>query len=124
MNRNFLIKRFKSFKYAFAGLSGGLRNQPNLLIHFAAAVFAVAVSFYLDISRMELCVVIICIALVIALELVNTAIELLCDFVHKDLHERIKHIKDISAAAVLIASIGALVVGSIIFVPYIITLLK
>jgi diacylglycerol kinase len=66
MSQNFLIKRLKSFNYAFAGLAGGLRAQPNLLIHFIAAILALAFGFLLKISPMEFCTVIICISLVIA----------------------------------------------------------
>lgn len=122
MSRNFLIKRLRSFRYAFTGLSGGLSVQPNLIIHFIAAAIAVALGVFLGISKTEFCIVILCIALVIALELINTAIELFCDFVHKEHHEMIGRVKDISAAAVLIASAGAMAAGLIIFLPRIISL--
>src|ERR1700741_1491525 len=111
MSRNFLIKRLYSFKYAFAGLAGGLKTQPNLIIHFIAAILALALGFYLGISKLEFCIIIICISAVISLELINTAIEIFCDFVYKEQHEKIKSIKDISAAAVLVSSVGALLVG-------------
>ena len=62
--------------------------------------------------------------LVLILELINTAIEHLCDIVTKEIHPAIKIIKDVSAAAVLLAAAGSVVTGLIIFTPKIIELLK
>ena len=62
--------------------------------------------------------------LVLSLELMNTAIEKICDLISKDIHPVIKVVKDISAAAVLIAAIGSLFTGAIIFLPKLLNLFR
>ena len=71
---------------------------------------------------MEWLVVVLCITVVLTLEMINTAIEKLCDVVQPDYHPQIKIIKDIAAGAVLIAALGSIIIGAIIFVPKIIAL--
>lgn len=80
--------------------------------------------FILTISNTEWLFIIGCSMLVMALELVNTAIEYLCDTITKDIHPAIKIIKDVSAGAVLLAAAGSVVTGIIIFFPKIIGCLK
>jgi diacylglycerol kinase len=65
-----------------------------------------------------------CIAFVISMEMLNTAIEKLCDVVHKELHPDIKRVKDIAAGAVLVSAIFSLMTGLIIFLPKIILYFK
>lgn len=117
-------KRANSFKYAFIGIYEGLKSQWNFKFHLLAACLVIALGFYFEVSKMEWCVSLICCALVISLELINTAIELLCDFVEPNKNEKIRIIKDISAAGVLVSAIVALVIGVIIFLPYIKALLN
>lgn len=80
--------------------------------------------FILKISNTEWLFIIGCSMLVLALELINTAIEHLCDTITKDIHPTIKIIKDVSAAAVLVVAAGSVVGGLIIFLSKIIELLK
>jgi len=115
-----ILKRIKSFSHAFAGLKILLREEHNAWIHVAATVCVLFAGFIFDISAVEWMVIVLCIALVFALELVNSAIENLADFVSPQKNETIKKAKDLSAAAVLIVAIGALIVGLIIFIPKII----
>ena len=122
MSKKFLINRSNSLLNALAGVKSALLTQHNLVIQFIAAIVAIAFGLFFKISISEFCFIIFSIILVIALELINTAVESLCDFIHPDKHEKIKQIKDISAAAVLIAAIGALTVGLFIFVPKIVLL--
>ncbi len=117
MNLKFLTKCLKSFAYALAGIKVALYTQVNMAVHFTAALLALTMAFYFNVSKTELGLIVLCIAMVIATELINTAIELLCDFIHPDRHEKIKQIKDISAGAVLITATAALVIGLVIFVP-------
>lgn len=79
--------------------------------------------FVLKISNTEWLFIIACSMLVLILELINTAIELLCDMVTKEIHPVIKIIKDASAAAVLLGAAGSMVTGIIIFLPKILELL-
>jgi len=112
----------QSFKYAFNGLRTLLCEEHNSWIHLFIAVCVVAAGFVFNISTLEWIAVTLCIGMVFALELVNTAIENLADFVSKEYHELIKKVKDLTAAAVLIAAIVAAIIGLIIFVPKIIKL--
>ncbi len=116
----YLKQRLKSFKYAFNGIIALFAHQPNLVLHFVATVCVVILGWIASISVTETIVVAICISAVWTAELFNTAIEKLCDLVTKERDERIKFIKDVSAAAVLLTATGAFIVGSIIFIPKII----
>ena len=112
-------KRFSilSFKYAFEGLTAALKEEPNLKLHFFAAIIVILLGWFDQISVAEWIDLIIIISLVISVELTNTAIEAVVDsFTDKD-HPGAKLAKDISAGAVLVISIAALAVGLIIFVP-------
>ncbi len=112
-----LNKRLNSFKYAFAGLWDLFRSQPNARIHLLAAVGVVVAGFYFRLSEAEWCIVSLAIAVVFAAEAFNTALEYLTDLVSPDYHPLAGKAKDASAAAVLIAAIGAVVVAGIIFLP-------
>jgi len=118
MKKRFSIKqRLRSFPFAFNGLKILLREEHNARIHLVAAILAIIAGFGFKISSMEWLAVIFAIGLVFALELVNSALENLADFLHPDKHESIKKVKDLAAAAVLVAAMCALVVGLLIFVP-------
>ena len=118
-----LKKRFKSFGYAFNGLRLLISEEHNARIHLIAAIVAVMAGFLLHISSLEWVAIILAFGFVISLEIVNTAIENIADFVSPERHMQIKKIKDLAAAGVLIAAITALIIGLIIFIPKIIILL-
>ncbi|MBK9335124.1 MAG: diacylglycerol kinase family protein [Lewinellaceae bacterium] len=106
-----------SFRYAFRGLADLFRTQPNARFHLAASVAVVLAGFWFDISRLEWIAVAFCIALVLALEAVNTAIEYLTDLVSPDYHPLAGKAKDVAAGAVLVAAIGSAAVGVLVFLP-------
>lgn len=110
-------RRANSFRFAFQGLADLLRSQPNARIHLLAAVVVVAAGLYFRISRTEWAVLAGCIALVVALEAVNTAIEYLTDLVSADFHPLAGKAKDVAAAAVLVAALAAAAAGLAIFGP-------
>lgn len=87
-------------------------------IHLVAAVTAVSLSAFLQISRMEWIAVIFCIVLVAGLEMVNTAIEKLTDLASPAKHPLAGAAKDLAAGAVLLAAIASLAVACMIFIPY------
>lgn len=125
MSSRFSISRFrKSLCYAWAGLKTALRSEQNLCFHLIATVATMILSFVVSLSRVEFALIIICIGLVLVAELVNTAIEKLCDKIAPSLDEQIKLIKDLSAAAVLLAAITAFICGLIIFLPRIFSFLS
>ncbi len=108
-----------SFKYAFTGLIDAVKEEPKLRFHFLAAIIALVLSYSLQISRLDWIIIILLIGFVISLELTNTAIEAVVDHFTDKQHPGAKLAKDISAAAVLVAAITSVVVGLLIFLPYI-----
>lgn len=112
----------KSFQYAFSGIITGIKTERNMMIHYSALGLVVVFGITLNISVTEWCICLILCALVISMELVNTAIEAVVDLVTKEQRRRAKIAKDTAAGAVLIAAITAAVIGGIIFVPKILAL--
>ena len=106
---------YKSFGYAFEGIFTCIRNERNIKIHCTVAI--------LGITPTEWCICLTLFGLVIALELVNTAIESVVDLVTTERKPLAKTAKDTAAGAVLVAAIMAAIVGLIIFVPRIASLL-
>jgi diacylglycerol kinase len=121
-NRFSWRQRRNSFSYAFDGLKAAFRTEHNLWIHAALAVVAVALGFLLQISRYEWLALVIVMALVWMTELLNTAIEKAMDFISTEQNPKIKLVKDLAAAAVLVTALAALVCGGIIFIPKLLSL--
>lgn len=115
----YLQRRMSSFACAMKGAVILIRSQPHARIHLAAtgAVFALGVGF--NLQRLEWCLVIIAIMMVWVAEGINTALEAIADAVHPDHHPLIGRAKDVAAAAVLIAAVGALLIGLLIFGSYV-----
>lgn len=111
------MSRIQSFRYALRGLADVIASQPNARIHLVAAAVVATAGFYFQISSGEWCAVLLCIALVISLEAANTAIEHLTDLVSPDFHPLAGKAKDAAAAAVLVAAMGAVAVGLVVFLP-------
>lgn len=114
---NFLVKRCLSFKFAFNGIYYSIKSQTNLKIHIISAIIAIIMGFCFKLSNHEWLIISIVIGLVISAEMINSSIEALVDLISPEYQESAKNAKDISAGAVLILAIVAVVVGFIIFVP-------
>ena len=114
--------RAKSFTFASRGIWRFFRTEHNAWIHLAATFVIIAFAFLFKLTTIEAICVVFCIAFVWVTEMINTAIEKAMDFISTDRHEQIRNIKDMAAGAVLIASITAVIVGSIIFIPKILSL--
>ena len=97
-----------------------IRTQHNFLIHISASLVVVVMGMVLKISAIEWVLIVIAIGMVFSAEAFNTAIEELIDLVSPEFQEKAGKIKDITAAAVLVMAIAALVTGLIIFLPKII----
>jgi diacylglycerol kinase (ATP) len=104
----------KSFLNAWKGLVVAMREQTNMKIHLAAVVVVVAVGYYMEFTYMEWCLVVLAIGLVIGLEVMNSAIEELVNFVSPEKRKVAGRIKDMAAGAVLVAAIAAAMLGAII----------
>ncbi len=115
---NFLRKRILSFYYAFQGGYAFFKAQPNMCIHVLAATIVVLCGVWFKITSIEWMLISLCISLVLAVEMINSAIEVLVDLVSPNWSVKAKYIKDVSAAAVLVVAIGSAVTGGLIFLPY------
>lgn len=114
----------KSFGFALNGLKVCFTGERNFRVHVISAIVVSVLGLLFGISINEWAVLGFCIALVIIMEIMNTAIEQLCNIVHKDLHPGIKKVKDMAAAAVLVSAIFSLLTGLVIFLPKIFSSLK
>lgn len=107
--------RLQSFVYAFSGIFQLFRTQPNARIHAVAAVGVVTAGFVFHVSAVEWCLLVLSMATVLGAEAMNSALETLADEVSEERRERIGRAKDLAAAAVLLTSMGAALVGVVIF---------
>ena len=112
-----IMKFIQSLQFAITGIAAFFRNETNGQIQLGAAIIAVILGWIFQIAPMEWLVVVLCITMVLTLEMINTAIEKLCDVMHPGYHPQIKIIKDIAAGAVLCAAIGSVIAGAIVFLP-------
>lgn len=115
-------KRFFGFRHAFNGLGLFLRSESNGRMHAAATAAVIALAAWLRCSLTEWAMLAIVTGMVWLTEMLNTAIEKIMDYVQPDVHPKVKWIKDVSAGAVLVAAIMAVVVGGIVFVPKLLAL--
>ncbi len=118
-----LASVLRSFGPALAGLAWAVKTQRNLQVHAFAMVLVAAFGIWLQLADWEWCVVLLAVGLVIAAELLNTAVEVLADRVSKEREEPIRRVKDAAAAAVLVAALAALGVGLVVFLPKLLRLL-
>ncbi len=120
-----MIKGFdKGFKAALAGFKETIISEKSFKIMLFIGALVVAVMFYFPTSRLEKIILLLSIFSVLILELINSAVERILDVVTTERDERIRVIKDLMAAIVLLASLGSAVVGTLIFLPYVLGLLK
>jgi diacylglycerol kinase len=108
----------RSFVYALQGLVFMLRSQPNAGVHLLATLGVCGAGFYFDLSRGEWLWICVAIVMVWSAEAFNTALEQLADALHPEQHPGIGRAKDLAAGAVLIAAIGAVVIGVMVFWPH------
>ena len=107
----------RSFYHAFCGIGALLRTQRNAKIELAIALFVCGLAAWLRISRLEWAVIILTIALVLAVEGLNTAIENVVDIASPQVHPLAKAAKDVAAGAVLIMAIASIAIGLLILGP-------
>lgn len=121
--KKYSLKRLiNSFGYAFRGIFTVYKTEQNIIIHTIAAIVVIVLSIYFKISSMEFCFIALAIGLVIALEMINTALEYTIDMAMPNIHPMAKMAKDASSGAVLIMAITAVVIGIIIFGPKLLVL--
>jgi diacylglycerol kinase (ATP) len=106
----------RSFDHAYRGLVYAVRTQRNMRFHVVAAAVVLVGSLFLGVSKLELAVLVLVIMFVFVTEMFNTALEFAVDLVTKEYHPLAKLSKDVSAGAVLVSSVGAVLVGYLILV--------
>lgn len=109
----------RSFGYALKGLGLIFKEEQSFRAQAAAAVVVVAVMFVLPVKNWEKVALILVISWVLVLELINSILERIVDILKPRVHLGVESVKDIMASAVLIASFTALIIGLIIFIPYV-----
>jgi diacylglycerol kinase len=107
----------KSFTAAIRGFILAVKTERNVKIHVVLSIGVLYLSRWLQLIRFEMAIIWLCIAMVIGAELLNTAIEKLCDKVEPKQNDAIKNVKDIAAGAVLFISLCAAIVGMYIILP-------
>lgn len=112
-----LVRRFRSFGYAFEGWWYVLRTQPNAWIHGVVSIAVFALSLWLRLSRHEWAIILLTVMSVWMAEFLNTAIEAVVDLSSPEHHPLAKAAKDIAAAAVLVGALGAVLIGLLILGP-------
>jgi diacylglycerol kinase len=117
-----MIRVIKSFSFAFHGLKDCLLHEKNFKIQCLAAFLVVAAGFFFSLNSTEWLALLLCSAVVLSLEIINSAIEKLCNLVSPDFNLTIKKVKDMSAAAVLVSAIFSFLIGCLIFLPKLWTL--
>jgi diacylglycerol kinase len=115
--------RIRAFENAFKGIAQGVREEFHLRIHVTIALLVIATGFIFKITKTEWLIVLLCLAMVVSAELFNAAIEKLADRITAQKDPLIGAAKDIAAGAVLITAMLSLVIGIIIFLPYVCTFL-
>lgn len=114
------MKKFsRSLSHAFDGLSYALRRERNFQIELVCGFFVLMLILVFKVKNWEAVVLIVMVAGVLIMELANTVMERVVDMLKPKVHPYARLIKDIMAAAVLISSFVAALVGIIIFYPYI-----
>lgn len=114
-----ILKRAQSFTHAGRGIYIFIKGTHNSWLHIFAFVCVLCAGLYFNITKTEWLMIIIVSGVVFTAEAFNTAIEIDMDLTSPDFHPYARDTKDVAAGAVLISTITAIVVGLIIFIPYI-----
>lgn len=111
-------KRFRSFKYAFRGIGTLLKTQMNARIHLLALITVLILGFLVGLDLIDWALISLSVAIVLSAEAMNSALEFLADHTAPEWHDSVQKSKDLAAASVLLAAVGACVVGLIVFIPH------
>lgn len=115
-------KLVKSFKFAYRGFVYVFKNEQNFRIQLVVSIIVVLLMIFFQLPSWKVITLFIVIGAILILEIMNTIFEKISDMLQPRIHHYVAIIKDLMAAAVLLTSLGAIVIGIIIFWPYIIDL--
>jgi len=110
----------KSFKYSLKGISKVFREEQNFRIHTLATLAVLLLALYFKITILEFIILVLLIGWVLILEIVNSIFERLLDLIKPRIHGYVEDIKDMAASIVFIGACVSIVIGLLIFLPYII----
>ena len=117
------FKRFlRSWSYSFDGLKYAYKYEQSMLIHVLATIAVVAANIFFKVTGMQWLITMLAIGMVLASELINTAIEAVVDMVTLEIHPLAKIAKDCGSAATFVLSVMAAAIGFVVYIPYIIEL--
>jgi diacylglycerol kinase len=105
----------EKFRDAFRGVGLGVRGQSSFRVHFFFAAAVIVAAAVMRVSLVEWCVLVLAIAVVLAAEMVNSALEFLARAITDEHDPRVAHALDVGSAAVLVAAVGAVIAGSLVF---------
>lgn len=117
-------KRIKSFAFALNGLKVLFQEEHNARVHLFATIIVTSTGIFFNLSSLEWVALIFAIGFVITVEIINTTVENISDFISPEKNNSIKKIKDLAAGAVLISALTALTIGLVIFIPKVYILLN
>ena len=112
--------RIRSGTHAVNGIIEMLRSQHNAWVHAVATLCVIVAGGIFGISATQWCLLVLVVTIVWVAEGLNTAFEFLCDVASPEFHPLVKKSKDVAAGAVLLSAVGAIIIGLIIFIPYVI----
>ena len=115
-----LNKTVRSFRHALRGAGRVAREEHNFRTELLAAAAVVVLMFVFDLGTVERAILTLVIVLVLVLELVNSVFERIADMLKPRFHPYVEDVKDIMAATVLVSALGAVIIGLLIFWPYIV----
>ncbi len=121
---SYFKKRYNSFKFALQGINSAVRSEPHMRLHMLSAIGVILAGFIFQVTKLEWCLLIASIGFVLVAEIFNTAIETLTNLVSPGRNPLAGKTKDLAAGAVLVAAITAVIIGLIIFIPYILALVN
>ncbi len=104
----------ESFLNASRGVLYTIVKERNMKIHLAVSFFVFLIAVWLEVSRLELAILCLTIAMVLCFELINTAMEVVVDFIVDVYHPKAKIIKDVSAGAVFVSAFFSIIIGAMI----------
>ncbi len=111
-----------SFRYALEGIWHALKYNRNLRIAFFVAMLVGLLGLFFQVTSLEMVILVIAILLVILSEMINTSLEEMVNLITNEHKKEAKIAKDVAAGMVLVATVGSVIIGSIIFTPYILKL--
>ena len=118
-----MIKFIHSIGLSWSGIISALRTEPHMRFHLTSGIIVTTVALILGLHRYEWVALIIAMAIVIAAELLNTAIENVVDLVSPERHPLAKAAKDAAAGGVLVAAIAAAIIGLLVLGPHLVDLI-